>query len=295
MTSPAQLSAIAQDLIDRNRYLTLATADEAGQPWASPVWYAHTGYKEFFWASSPDARHSRNIAVRPQVSIVIFDSSLPPGATQAVYLSGAAEVVTGPGLQRHLQAYSRRSQEQGLPEWAPGDVQAPARHRLYRVVAATLFVLKPGGVDTRIPVTIELPAAHPPIGSAGPRTRVSVRPARYRQGMRYLMLLWADADATSGGESDFQAWADFDEQVKAAGAFVLNGALAPASAEARLVQTAIAGHPLGDAVQRRPFAEGRRQIQAFYIMDLPDMDTALEWANRLPTYGCVEVRELLQF
>ena len=45
----------------------------------------------------------------------------------------------------------------------------------------------------------------------------------------------------------------------------------------------------------RPFAEGKRQIPALYIMDLPGMDAALEWANRLPTYGCVEVCELLQF
>ncbi len=113
--------------------------------------------------------------------------------------------------------------------------------------------------------------------------------------MRYLMLMWADADATAGDESDFQAWAEFDARVKAAGSFVLNGALAPASTEARLVQTAIAGHAIDAAVERRPFAEGKRQIQAFYIMDLPSMDAALEWANRLPTYGCVEVRELLQF
>jgi hypothetical protein len=113
--------------------------------------------------------------------------------------------------------------------------------------------------------------------------------------MRFLMLMWADADAASGGEADFQAWVEFDEQVKAAGAFVLNGALTPAAAEARLVQTAIAGHAIGDAVERRPFTEGKRQIQAFYIMELPSMDAALEWANRLPTYGFVEVRELLQF
>jgi hypothetical protein len=113
--------------------------------------------------------------------------------------------------------------------------------------------------------------------------------------MRYLMLLWADADAASGDEPDFQAWADFDEQVKASGAFVLNGAIAPAAVGARLVQTAIAGHALDAAVEHRPFADGERQIQAFYIMDLPTMDAALEWANRLPTYGCVEVRELLQF
>ena len=109
------------------------------------------------------------------------------------------------------------------------------------------------------------------------------------------MLMWADRDAASGDESDLQAWADFDDQVKASGAFVLNGALAPASTGAHLVQTAIAGHVLDGAVQRRPFAEGERQIQAFYVMDLPSMDAALEWANRLPTYGYVEVRELLQF
>ena len=76
---------------------------------------------------------------------------------------------------------------------------------------------------------------------------------------------------------------------------MLNGALAPGSTNAHLVQTAIAGHALKEAVERWPFAEGERQIQAFYIMDLPDMDAALEWVNKLPTYGYVEVRELLQF
>ena len=100
--------------------------------------------------------------------------------------------------------------------------------------------------------------------------------------MRYLMLMWADADATSGDESDFQAWAEFDAKVQAAGAFMLNGALVPASTGARLVQTAIAGHAIDASVERRPFAEGRRQIQAFYIMDLPSMDAALKWAGRLP-------------
>jgi hypothetical protein len=113
--------------------------------------------------------------------------------------------------------------------------------------------------------------------------------------MRYLMLMWADADATGGDESDLQAWAEFDEQVKSAGAFVLNGALAPAATDARLVQTAIAGHQLDEAVERRPFAGGARQIQAFYVMELPDIDAAVEWANKLPTYGSVEVRELLQY
>ncbi|PZS18337.1 MAG: hypothetical protein DLM57_06560 [Pseudonocardiales bacterium] len=101
--------------------------------------------------------------------------------------------------------------------------------------------------------------------------------------MQYLMLMWADADASGGDESDFKAWVTFDEQVKQAGAFVSNGALQPAASHARLVQTSIAGHQLPAAVEQKPFAPGERQIQAFYMMECPDLDAALEWANKLPT------------
>ncbi|HWG60652.1 MAG TPA: hypothetical protein VG253_02970 [Streptosporangiaceae bacterium] len=79
--------------------------------------------------------------------------------------------------------------------------------------------------------------------------------------MGYLMLMWADADAASGGEADFPAWADFDEQVKAAGAFVANGALQPAASEARLVRTAIAGHPVGEPAADYGLVEVRELIQ----------------------------------
>jgi hypothetical protein len=124
---------------------------------------------------------------------------------------------------------------------------------------------------------------------------MGVRTAMYSSGMHYLMLMWADADAASGDEGDRQAWVDFDEHVKSAGALVLNGALAPAASEARLVRTAIAGHPLEGGVERRPFAEGERQIEGFYIMECDDINSATAWANKLPTYGYVEVRELLQY
>jgi hypothetical protein len=35
------LAAGAREIIDANRYLTLAGADDDGRPWAAPVWYAH--------------------------------------------------------------------------------------------------------------------------------------------------------------------------------------------------------------------------------------------------------------
>jgi pyridoxine/pyridoxamine 5'-phosphate oxidase len=160
VTDDPGLAGMVRQVIDASQYLVLATADEHGVPWASPVWFAHASYREFFWASDPQARHSRNIEARPRVSIVIFDSIARPGAAGAVYISGAAELVTGPGLRSFVEIYSRRSREQSLPEWTINDVQAPARHRLYRAVAAELSVLKPGGVDVRVPVNAESLAAH---------------------------------------------------------------------------------------------------------------------------------------
>ncbi len=35
--------AVADQLIAENVYLTLATADEAGAPWSTPVWFAPDG------------------------------------------------------------------------------------------------------------------------------------------------------------------------------------------------------------------------------------------------------------
>ena len=83
----------ARRIVDSNVYMTVATADAGGRPWASPVWFAHEGYTRFVWVSKPDARHSRNIAARPQTGIVIFDSTPRRGTPEAVYVEAEAELV----------------------------------------------------------------------------------------------------------------------------------------------------------------------------------------------------------
>jgi nitroimidazol reductase NimA-like FMN-containing flavoprotein (pyridoxamine 5'-phosphate oxidase superfamily) len=149
MTGEQDLGAIARGVIDANRYMTVGTADEGGRPWVSPVWYATSDYRDFFWVSDPEARHSRNLAGRPEVSIVIYDSH-EPGGWKSVYLSATAGEATGGELERGLEIFSSRSLAQGLREWTHDDVRAPARHRLYRATAEDVFVLSPE--DERMPV-----------------------------------------------------------------------------------------------------------------------------------------------
>lgn len=142
---------VARSIIDANLYMVLATADETGHPWASPVYFANSGYAEFFWVSSPDARHSRNIAVRPQVSIVVFDSQVPIGTGQGVYMSAAAEQATGPQLEHGIDVFSSRSLAHGGVAWTAEDVQGATGIRLYRATAAEHSILaKDGRPDHRI-------------------------------------------------------------------------------------------------------------------------------------------------
>ncbi len=125
----------ARSIIDAGRYLTLATADADGVPWASPVWYAPDGYAELLWVSHPEARHSRNLAVRPQVSIVVFDTAVTPGDGQAVYMAAEA----GEADPDRLAVFSERSQAQGLGEWTPA--RLGDRLRLYRAVVSEHWML----------------------------------------------------------------------------------------------------------------------------------------------------------
>ena len=59
---------IATSVIDSNRYMALGTVNEEGHPWVSPVYFAPEDYKRFYWVSSPETEHSRNIAARADVS-----------------------------------------------------------------------------------------------------------------------------------------------------------------------------------------------------------------------------------
>ena len=141
--------ATAKAIIDANLYMVLGTADEDGRPWVSPVYYAPVGYREFVWVSRPGTLHSRNLAVRPEVSIVIFDSSVPIGTGQGVYMAATAEEVTGDDRIAPLEVFSRRTLEHGSDgEWTVESVEPPAELRLYRATATAHFIL--GEIDRLI-------------------------------------------------------------------------------------------------------------------------------------------------
>jgi nitroimidazol reductase NimA-like FMN-containing flavoprotein (pyridoxamine 5'-phosphate oxidase superfamily) len=153
LPDPGQSPAdAARSIIESNAYMTLATADASGLPWATPVWFAHAAVDgdEFIWISRPGARHSQNIAARPEVAIAIYDSTVPEGEAAAVYVEAVAAEVADDERAAALAVFNERSEARGLRPWQGSDVTGFAPHRLYRATATAEFVL--GESDERVPV-----------------------------------------------------------------------------------------------------------------------------------------------
>jgi hypothetical protein len=129
MTFPPDLNAMARRVIDGNHYMTLGTLDPDGSPRLSPVYYTPSRYTDLYWVSSPYAQHSRNLSERPDVQIVIFDSTAPVGQAEAVYLSAGARAVEEHALEAVCGEAFRTTA--GARRFAPDELRGAAPIRLY--------------------------------------------------------------------------------------------------------------------------------------------------------------------
>ena len=84
----------ALSIIDTIAYATLATVSKSHRPWNSPVYYAADTRLHFFWLSTPESQHSRNICDNQRVFMVIYDSTVPEGTGRGVYIQATARELT---------------------------------------------------------------------------------------------------------------------------------------------------------------------------------------------------------
>jgi hypothetical protein len=132
-------------------HVTTSHPSRGGSSTATGTWCS--GYAELYWASSPAANHSRNLAGRSELGIVVFDSRVAVGEGQGVYMSAVAQDLTGADLERGTEIFSRVSESHGAKPWALDDVRPPKPYRLDRARVSEHRVLDPEShPDQRTPV-----------------------------------------------------------------------------------------------------------------------------------------------
>ncbi|MFJ8894432.1 pyridoxamine 5'-phosphate oxidase family protein [Leifsonia sp. NPDC102414] len=130
-------------VVAATRYLVIASVGDDGRPWATPVFFALVGEDRLCWVSSPDSRHSRNIAARPEVALTVFDSTVAVGHAEAAYFDARAYPAPEAAIPDALHALNRR-----LPpdrQLDPDDLAPAGSLVLYLADIAHRYLLVRGG------------------------------------------------------------------------------------------------------------------------------------------------------
>jgi hypothetical protein len=115
--------------------------------------------------------------------------------------------------------------------------------------------------------------------------------------MRYMLTIigeeggWEDA-TPDDMRAVMAAWDGYSQSLKDAGAFVAGEGLQESA-----TATTVRGYEGEERlVTDGPFAETKEQVGGFYLIDVANLDEALEWAKKIPARGGgVEVRPVLDY
>lgn len=79
----------ARQILEQNLLGAVATVNEDGSPWVSPV-HVFSDDEAVYWFSDANKQHSLNIDRDPRVSLTLFSPDASKG-TKGVYINGTAE------------------------------------------------------------------------------------------------------------------------------------------------------------------------------------------------------------
>ena len=107
---------------------------------------------------------------------------------------------------------------------------------------------------------------------------------------QYMLLIYQPADSPLSPEErqeEGPRWDEYTQGLQAAGVLRAGDAL-----ERPDVATTVREREGQTQFTDGPFAETKEFLAGYYLIDCPDLDTALDHASRMPnvTYGSVEVR-----
>lgn len=115
--------------------------------------------------------------------------------------------------------------------------------------------------------------------------------------MQYMALIYSDparepAYGTPAFDTMMKGYFSFNEVLKAAGHLVSGEGL-------QSITTATSLRVNAGRVETMdgPFATTKEHLGGYYVMDVPDLDTALKYAAMIPTaaYGTIELRPLMTY
>jgi general stress protein 26 len=135
----------AIQIIEKIPYITVASVTNEGMPWNSPVFGAHDSEFNFYFGTYKLSQKAKNIFQNPNIFLVIYDSTAPPGSGEGVYIQAQAAAVTDPEEIKaaHELLWSRHVE----PYWKLEEFTAPSPLVIFKVVPKKVWMNAEGEAD----------------------------------------------------------------------------------------------------------------------------------------------------
>lgn len=145
-------SSRAKEIIEQIIYINIATSNSDGQPWNTPVFSAYDEEHNFYWGSDKESQHSLNIAANNKIFITVYDSTVPAGEGEGVYIQAIAEEVTD--LEEIKKAHELLQSRRPVPYWRLEQMNGKGVVRIYKAVPQKMWMNDEGEkggdyIDTR--------------------------------------------------------------------------------------------------------------------------------------------------
>lgn len=129
-----ELIVQAKQILDKIPFMHIASVSGEGMPRNSPVWVAYDKNYTFFWKSSKDSQHSKNIHTNPNVYVVVTDYDIKRG----VYMEGKAyELNDEDEIQEVLEVFYKRK---GVSPEPNSSVMNENPRRMYKFIPEKFYI-----------------------------------------------------------------------------------------------------------------------------------------------------------
>ena len=143
-----QLIQKAKDIIEKIKYITIATVSINSIPWNTPLYSAFDENYNFYWASDQKGQHSKNIAKNNNVFLVIYDSTVPEGTGVGVYIQAKVyKLNESKDIKNALKYLDGRVNKKKNPLTRIAEFQGNKPRRIYKAVPKKLWMNVDGEID----------------------------------------------------------------------------------------------------------------------------------------------------
>jgi uncharacterized protein YhbP (UPF0306 family) len=138
----------AKEIIEKIKYVTIATVSKDGNPWNSPVYSAFDENYNFFWASDQNGQHSKNIEENNNVFLVIYDSTVLEGTGRGVYIKAKAyKLESDEDIRYALRYLDGRVNKKKDPTTRVAEFQNEMPRRVYKAVLEKVWMNDDGEIN----------------------------------------------------------------------------------------------------------------------------------------------------